>query len=40
MRIRQAMSAYDNKYYDRISKATYDKMVYALTRIEARIKGE
>ena len=39
-RIETAMAAYENHYVDRITKETYDDMKYALTRIEARIKGE
>ena len=37
MRIRQAMSAFDEEYIDRISQETYDAMKYALERIEARV---
>ena len=40
VRIREAMAAYDNNYFDKISKATYDKMAYALQRIEARVNGD
>ena len=37
MRIGEAMLAYDGGYIDRVSKETYDKMAYALERIESRI---
>lgn len=37
MRIGEAMLAYDGGYIDRVSKETYDKMAYALARIESRI---
>ncbi len=40
LRIREAMAAYEAGYMERVSKETYDKMAYALERIEARIKGE
>ena len=37
VRIREAMTAFDLGYVDKISQETYDAMVYALERIEARI---
>ena len=40
VRIREAMSAYEGNYVDKVSKSCYDQMAYSLTRIEARIKGE
>lgn len=40
VRIQEAIDAYQNGHIQRVSKETYDKMVYALTRIEARIAGE
>ena len=40
LRIREAMTAYEQGYIDAVSKETYDAMAYALTRIEARIKGQ
>jgi len=40
LRIAEAMVAYDGNQIDRIKSSTYDDMVYALERIEARIKGE
>ena len=40
MRIREAMAGYDTQYIDAISQTTYEAMQYALTRIDARIKGE
>ena len=35
-----AMEAYENGYLHKVSQETYEKMEYALERIEARIKGE
>ncbi len=40
VRIQPAMEAYEKGYLYRVSQETYDKMQYALGRIEARIKGE
>jgi poly-gamma-glutamate synthesis protein (capsule biosynthesis protein) len=40
LRIEQAINAYEENYLDTVTQQTYDKMVYALERIEARIKGE
>lgn len=40
VRIQAAMAAYEGGYIDRVSQANYEAMKYALTRIEARIKGE
>ena len=40
LRIREAMAAFDAGYIDAVSKETYDKMAYALTRIEQRVAGE
>ena len=40
VRIAEAMAAYDNNYMDRVPESVYDAMVYALKRIEARVKGE
>ncbi len=40
LRIREAMAAYEAGYMEAVSKETYDKMAYALERIEARITGE
>ena len=40
LRIKEAMTAYDGGYIDRITKETYDKMAYALGRIESRIHPE
>ena len=39
LRIREAMAAYDANFINAVSQSTYDKMKYALERIEARIKG-
>ena len=39
VRIREAISAYEAGHLDRVSESTYEKMKYALTRIEARIQG-
>ena len=40
VRIAPAMEAYENGYLHKVSQETYEKMEYALQRIEARIKGE
>ena len=40
VRIKEAMLAFDGGYLDKITRATYDKMVYALERIEKRINPE
>ena len=38
--LREAMTAYENNHIDKVSEATYEKMAYAMTRIEARVAGE
>ena len=40
VRIHEAMLAYENNFVDKISKATYESMAYALERIEKRVAGE
>lgn len=40
MRIREAMTAFENGHMNAVSKEIYDGMAYALERIEARITGE
>ena len=40
VRIREAMEAYKSGYFQKVSQETYDKMLYALDRIQARITGE
>lgn len=40
LRIQEAMTAYDGGYIEKISQGTYDKMKYALERIEKRIHPE
>lgn len=40
VRIPQAIEAYKNNHLQKVSTETYDKMVYAMERIEARIAGE
>ena len=40
VRIAETMAAFESSYIERIRQSTYDAMTYALTRIEARIKGE
>ena len=40
VRIAEAMTAYGGGYLESIKQTTYDSMTYALTRIEARVKGE
>ena len=39
MRIHEAMAAFEGAFIDAITAETYDKMKYALERIEARISG-
>ena len=40
VRIEDAMHAFEQNYVNRVSQETYDDMVYALKRIEARINGK
>ncbi len=40
LRMREAITAYENNYVDKVSEEVYEAMVYALSRIEARVKGE
>ncbi len=40
VRIAQAMAAYEGNHLNKITPETYEKMRYALERIDARIKGE
>ena len=40
VRIAEAMAAYESNYLKSVSESTYNAMIYALSRIEARIKGE
>ena len=40
VRIDTAIAAYEGGYIDRVSAGNYEAMKYALTRIDARIKGE
>lgn len=40
VRIAEAMIARDGNHIERVNASTYDAMAYALTRIEARTKGE
>ena len=40
VRIHEAMTAYQQGYIDKVSEETYNAMEYALTRIDARIKGK
>ena len=40
VRIAQAIEAYKNLHMERVSQETYNQMVYALERIDARVKGE
>ena len=39
VRIYEAMAAYDSKFINAVTQETYNKMKYALERIEARIEG-
>lgn len=40
LRLQEGIAAYEERALDRVSQATYEKMLYALQRVEARIKGE
>ncbi len=40
MRIQEAIAAYENNFIQKVSKETYEAMVYALKRITARVAGE
>lgn len=40
VRIAEAVEAYKNGYLQKVSVETYDQMLYALQRIEARVAGE
>ena len=40
VRIQEAMKAHEEFYIDAVSKESYDKMKYALGRIEARVQGK
>ena len=40
LRLKEAMTAYESGYLNRVSADTYAKMAYAMQRIEARVNGE
>lgn len=40
VRIQEAMAAFESGYFQKITKETYDKMAYALTRIQDRVAGK
>ena len=40
VRLREAMTAFESGYIDKVSQQTYDAMAYAMERIEARINGK
>ena len=40
LRIKEAITAYESGYIDRVSEETYNAMTYALERIDSRIKGK
>ncbi len=40
VRLEQAIKAYEEDFLDRVTALTYDKMIYALERIKARVSGE
>ena len=40
VRIAESMAAYDSNYIKRVKESTYNAMSYALSRIDARVKGE
>lgn len=39
LRIREAIDAYENRYLNRVSEATYQAMQSALSRVESRVNG-
>ena len=40
VRIQEAVAAYENGFISKVSPETYEKMLYALQRIEARVAGK
>jgi len=40
VRLREAIEAYKNNHLHKVTAETYEKMVYALGRVEARVNGE
>ena len=40
VRLKEAIAAYENRYIDRVSDKTYSDMVYALSRVEARVNAQ
>ena len=38
LRLREGIKSYDSGHVNRVTKETYDKMVYALKRVEERVK--
>ena len=40
VRLQEAIAAYESGYFQKVTKETYDKMLYAMDRIQARIAGE
>jgi hypothetical protein len=40
VRLREAIRAYGNDHLNKVTAATYEKMRYALQRVEARVAGE
>ena len=40
VRLQTAMQAFEDGFLDRVTQQTYEKMAYALERIEARVSGE
>lgn len=40
LRLREGIAAYDAGHVNRVTKETYDKMIYALKRVDERAKGE
>ena len=40
MRLREGIKAYEAGHVNRVTKETYDKMIYALKRVEERVTGE
>ena len=40
LRLREGIQSYDAGHVNRVTKEVYDKMVYALKRVDERAKGE
>ena len=40
VRLQEAITAYEDNFISKVSRETYDKMVYAMTRVTTRVAGE